>query len=172
LEKVNKGDQKKVQRDLHRIQYAKSRQLAIQGFWAFCQKYREQYLGAVKSLELEIEELLSFYEVRLPAEERKGRNAEEVEKARIAEKYGADTITDLSMGGDIPAIRRKIFETTILPITTVPIYQTVAEVGLDRMNEVEFNRLWDLPGMKAPGRFRSFARISAIDKLPLPAASP
>jgi transposase-like protein len=80
LEKVNKGDQKKVQRDLHRIQYAKSRQLAIQGFWAFCQKYREQYLGAVKSLELEIEELLSFYEVRLPAEERKGRNAEEVEK--------------------------------------------------------------------------------------------
>jgi len=84
LEKVNKGDQKKVQRDLHRIQYAKSRQLATQGFWAFCQKYREQYPGAVKSLELEIEELFSFYEVKLSAEERKARSAEEVEKAQEA----------------------------------------------------------------------------------------
>jgi transposase-like protein len=84
LEKVNKGDQKKVQRDLHRIQYAKSRQLATQGFWAFCQKYREQYPGAVKSLELEIEDLLSFYEVKLFPEERRGRSPEEVEKAQEA----------------------------------------------------------------------------------------
>jgi thiamine biosynthesis protein ThiC len=36
---------------------------------------------------------------------------EEVEKARIAERFGADTITDLSMGGDIPEIRRRIFGT-------------------------------------------------------------
>lgn len=55
---------------------------------------------------------------------------EEVEKALVAEKYGADTITDLSMGGDITGIRRTIFENTTLPITTVPIYQTVAEIGL------------------------------------------
>ncbi|MFU8766424.1 MAG: phosphomethylpyrimidine synthase ThiC [Candidatus Methanoperedens sp.] len=55
---------------------------------------------------------------------------EEVEKALVAEKYGADTITDLSMGGDITGIRRTIFENTTLPITTVPIYQTVAETGL------------------------------------------
>jgi len=31
---------------------------------------------------------------------------EEVKKARIAQMYGADTITDLSMGGDISKIRR------------------------------------------------------------------
>ena len=55
---------------------------------------------------------------------------EEIEKAHIAEKYGADTITDLSMGGDISAIRRSIFEHTSLPITTVPIYQAVVEKGL------------------------------------------
>src|SRR4030042_1723206 len=36
----------------------------------------------------------------------------EVEKARIAEKYGADTISDLSMGGDIDAIRQKILDET------------------------------------------------------------
>lgn len=58
---------------------------------------------------------------------------EEAEKARTAEKYGADTITDLSMGGDISEIRSSIFENTSLPITTVPIYQTAAEKGLEDM---------------------------------------
>jgi len=53
----------------------------------------------------------------------------EVEKARIAEKYGADTISDLSMGGDIDAIRQRILDETSVPITTVPIYQTVVEKG-------------------------------------------
>jgi phosphomethylpyrimidine synthase len=53
----------------------------------------------------------------------------EVEKARIAEKYGADTISDLSMGGDIDAIRLKILDNTTAPLTTVPIYQTVVEKG-------------------------------------------
>ncbi|OPY50015.1 MAG: thiamine biosynthesis protein ThiC [Methanosaeta sp. PtaU1.Bin112] len=53
----------------------------------------------------------------------------EVEKARIAEKYGADTISDLSMGGDIDSIRQRILDETNVPITTVPIYQTVVEKG-------------------------------------------
>lgn len=55
---------------------------------------------------------------------------EEVKKARIAQMYGADTITDLSMGGNISRIRHKIMENTILPITTVPIYQSAAEKSL------------------------------------------
>ncbi len=58
---------------------------------------------------------------------------EEVEKARIAERYGADTITDLSMGGDIRAIRESIFRATTIPLTTVPIYETAARVGLENM---------------------------------------
>ena len=58
---------------------------------------------------------------------------EEVEKARIAEHFGADTITDLSMGGDIRAIRESIFRATTIPITTVPIYETAARVGLENM---------------------------------------
>lgn len=53
----------------------------------------------------------------------------EIEKARVAEKYGADTITDLSMGGPIDTIRKSIFRETNLPITTVPIYQAVAAAG-------------------------------------------
>lgn len=58
---------------------------------------------------------------------------DEIAKAQIAEKYGADTISDLSMGGDINAIRAAIMASTTLPITTVPIYQVVAEIGLKEM---------------------------------------
>ncbi|MDD1673496.1 MAG: phosphomethylpyrimidine synthase ThiC [Methanomicrobiales archaeon] len=58
---------------------------------------------------------------------------EEMKKAILAEKYGADTITDLSMGGDISSIRKRIFEMTTVPVTTVPIYQTAAENGIDTM---------------------------------------
>ncbi|MCX9010738.1 MAG: phosphomethylpyrimidine synthase ThiC [Candidatus Methanoperedens sp.] len=60
---------------------------------------------------------------------------EEVKKASIAEKYGADTLTDLSMGGNITEIRRMIFNNTTLPITTIPIYQTAAEKGLRDMTQ-------------------------------------
>jgi phosphomethylpyrimidine synthase len=58
---------------------------------------------------------------------------EEIKKARIAETFGADTISDLSMGGDINAIRKEIFSHTRVPITTVPVYQAVVEHGLKKM---------------------------------------
>ncbi len=58
---------------------------------------------------------------------------DEIAKVCIAEKYGADTISDLSMGGDINAIRAAILASTALPITTVPVYQTVVENGLKEM---------------------------------------
>ncbi|MHA2287881.1 MAG: phosphomethylpyrimidine synthase ThiC [Promethearchaeota archaeon] len=54
---------------------------------------------------------------------------EEFKKVEIAQRYGADTISDLSMGGDIDAIRRNILEISNLPLTTVPIYQAVVEAG-------------------------------------------
>jgi phosphomethylpyrimidine synthase len=53
----------------------------------------------------------------------------EIEKAKIAVKYGADTIMDLSTGGDLDEIRRKILKTVNVPIGTVPIYQTAIEVA-------------------------------------------
>ena len=63
------------------------------------------------------------------------RVEDEVAKARIAERYGADTLSDLSMGGDINAIRSVIMDATTLPVTTVPVYQAVAENGLKQMDE-------------------------------------
>lgn len=52
---------------------------------------------------------------------------EELEKLRIAVATGADTIMDLSTGGDLNAIRRALIERSPVPLGTVPIYQTVVE---------------------------------------------
>jgi phosphomethylpyrimidine synthase len=61
----------------------------------------------------------------------------EIEKARIAERYGADTISDLSMGGEIDKIRKLIMKNVAAPITTVPIYQTVVECGSFKDTEID-----------------------------------
>jgi len=52
---------------------------------------------------------------------------QEVEKAKIAVKAGADTIMDLSTGGDLSKIRKTIMKQVPVVIGTVPIYQTVIE---------------------------------------------
>jgi len=82
LDKVKKADQEKVKKDLHRISHAKNRQAATQAYWSFCQKYRKGYPGAVKSLESEIDDLLSFYQVKLSAKERQGWMARRFRKPR------------------------------------------------------------------------------------------
>ncbi|MBW1871798.1 MAG: phosphomethylpyrimidine synthase ThiC, partial [Deltaproteobacteria bacterium] len=51
---------------------------------------------------------------------------EEINKTQVAIEAGADTIMDLSTGGDLPAIRRKIMSVAKVPIGTVPIYEAVA----------------------------------------------
>ncbi len=51
----------------------------------------------------------------------------EIEKAKIAVKYGSDTLMDLSTGGDIDEIRRAILKAVDVPIGTVPIYQAAIE---------------------------------------------
>ncbi len=49
-------------------------------------------------------------------------------KLRVSVNFGADTVMDLSSGGDIDAIRRAIIEASPLPVGTVPIYQVAAEL--------------------------------------------
>jgi phosphomethylpyrimidine synthase len=53
----------------------------------------------------------------------------ELEKLRICLKYGADTVMDLSTGGDIPQIREAILRHSPLPVGTVPIYEAMAHVS-------------------------------------------
>ena len=56
----------------------------------------------------------------------------EVEKERkklaICLKYGADTVMDLSTGGDIDGIRRTLIGESPIPVGTVPIYQALQQV--------------------------------------------
>ena len=48
---------------------------------------------------------------------------EEISKAKTAVKYGADTIMDLSDGGDINLIRERLLEAAQITFGTVPVYQ-------------------------------------------------
>ncbi len=54
----------------------------------------------------------------------------ELEKLKIAIQYGADTVMDLSIGGDLKRIRKEIIEYSPLPVGTVPIYE--AAVNAER----------------------------------------
>ncbi|MFH1849889.1 MAG: phosphomethylpyrimidine synthase ThiC [archaeon] len=51
----------------------------------------------------------------------------ELEKLKVAIGAGADTVMDLSTGGDIDAIRRAIIKNSSVPVGTVPIYQAVVD---------------------------------------------
>ena len=50
---------------------------------------------------------------------------EEVDKLRWAQKYGADTLMDLSTGGNLDECRQAIIDHSTIPIGTVPIYSMI-----------------------------------------------
>ncbi len=53
----------------------------------------------------------------------------ELSKLNIAIHYGADTVMDLSTGGEIDSLRRKMLEHCSVPLGTVPVYEIVARYG-------------------------------------------
>lgn len=53
---------------------------------------------------------------------------EELEKLHTAVHLGADTVMDLSTGGDIDLIRREIIAASPVPIGTVPMYQAIKDI--------------------------------------------
>lgn len=66
---------------------------------------------------------------------------EELEKAKVAQQYGADAIMDLSSGGDLDYIRKKIMEVVEVPFGTVPIYQLAREKNIYDASEDDFFRV-------------------------------
>ncbi len=54
---------------------------------------------------------------------------EELEKARMAEAAGADSLMELSTGGDFLDIRRRVCEQTKLSVGSVPLYQAFIEAA-------------------------------------------
>ncbi len=70
----------------------------------------------------------------------------EVEKARQAELAGADTLMELSTGGDLVEIRRRVIEATPLSVGSVPLYQAFIEAAhrdgaVVHMNEDDLFRI-------------------------------
>ena len=59
---------------------------------------------------------------------------EELEKLRWAERWGADTVMDLSTGGDLDACREAIVRASTVPIGTVPIYSMIIGRRLEELD--------------------------------------
>ena len=53
----------------------------------------------------------------------------ECNKARAAAEEGADTLMELSAGGDLDAVRRAVLDATDLPVGNVPLYQAFCEAS-------------------------------------------
>jgi phosphomethylpyrimidine synthase len=60
---------------------------------------------------------------------------EEVLKLRWAERWGADTVMDLSTGGDLDECREAILQNSTVPVGTVPIYSMIIGRRLEDLDD-------------------------------------
>ena len=60
---------------------------------------------------------------------------EEVEKMSWSVRWGADTVMDLSTGGDLDACREAIIQNSSVPIGTVPIYSMILGRSIEELDE-------------------------------------
>ena len=72
--------------------------------------------------------------------------AAEIRKAKIAESAGADTLMELSVGGDLDRVRQEVIEAVDLPVGNVPLYQAFCEAGrkYGDPNKLDEEMLFDL----------------------------
>jgi len=70
----------------------------------------------------------------------------EIEKAVAAEKAGADTLMELSVGGDLNKVRREVLAAVNLPVGNVPLYQAFSEASVKYgdPNKLDEEMLFDL----------------------------
>ncbi len=54
---------------------------------------------------------------------------EEIQKIKVATRFGADAVMDLSTGGDLKAIRKRVIAESTLPVGTVPIYEALCKTA-------------------------------------------
>src|SRR4029079_18840475 len=59
---------------------------------------------------------------------------EEIEKLKWAERWGADTVMDLSTGGNLDDCRTRIIQESTVPIGTVPIYSMIIGRTIEELN--------------------------------------
>ncbi|RNC69225.1 MAG: phosphomethylpyrimidine synthase ThiC [Desulfuromonadales bacterium] len=70
----------------------------------------------------------------------------EVRKARAAQEAGADTLMELSVGGDLDRVRREVIAAVDLPVGNVPLYQAFCEAArrYGDPNKLDPEMLFDL----------------------------
>ncbi len=96
----------------------------------------------------------------------------EVKKALTAEKYGADTVMDLSTGGDLDLVRKRIIDAVNVPVGSVPIYQAAGR-GIENMTSDDmFNAVRkhaedgiDFVTIHAGVTLSSFERLKSSDRI-------
>ena len=66
----------------------------------------------------------------------------ELQKLKLAIRYGADTVMDLSTGGRIDEIRCAIIAASPVPVGTVPLYQAVA--GVNQVEDLTADDMIDM----------------------------
>lgn len=72
--------------------------------------------------------------------------AAEVRKARAAQESGADTLMELSVGGDLDRVRQEVIASVDLPVGNVPLYQAFCEAArrYGDPNKLDVELLFDL----------------------------
>ena len=55
----------------------------------------------------------------------------EIDKMKVAVKYGADAMMDLSTGGDLVGIRKRLLEECDVPFGTVPVYEAIQDRNVE-----------------------------------------
>ncbi|GLI38508.1 phosphomethylpyrimidine synthase ThiC [Geobacter hydrogenophilus] len=70
----------------------------------------------------------------------------EVRKAKAAQEAGADTLMELSVGGDLDRVRREVIAAVDLPVGNVPLYQAFCEAArkYGDPNKLDPEMLFDL----------------------------
>ncbi len=70
----------------------------------------------------------------------------EIRKAQVAEAEGADTLMELSAGGDLDKVRREVIANCNLPIGNVPLYQAFCDAAKKYKNpsKLDPEMLFDL----------------------------
>ncbi len=70
----------------------------------------------------------------------------ELKKLQICLEYGADTVMDLSTGGDLSQIRKRIILSSAIPVGTVPVYEiaTTAKKANVDLEDVSVSDMFDV----------------------------
>ncbi len=69
----------------------------------------------------------------------KSQISDELAKLKVAVEYGADTIMDLSVGGNLKKIRQQILEYSPVPVGTVPIYEIAVNAQKTKRSFLKFS---------------------------------